>query len=229
MTEIVLQRPDVGPVEKEIAPILSQAQGIAVRNKDEHKLALHVILDISAKERFIQDLFADSKKAAHQAHRSITALEKSLLEPLTKAKRVVAIKCDEYEEAERRRADAERRRLEDEARKKQEEDKKLDAILAAESGDDNEAEAILEQPVVVPAVKVESEAAKVEGVSTQKRYSAEVTDKMALIKYVAANPEWECMLDPNMPVLNRMAVSMRENLNVPGVRVIVKTVRAIKR
>ncbi len=95
------------------------------------------------------------------------------------------------------------------------------------SGESAEAEAILEETVEAPVVRVEPRLANVDGVRTQRRYKAEVTDKMELIRYVATHPEWTGLLDPNMPALNGLARSQREALSIPGVKAVAHDTKAV--
>ena len=77
-------------------------------------------------------------------------------------------------------------------------------------------------------IHVAPQVATVEGVSSMTRWSAEVTDLIELVKYVAAHPEWLSLLEPAMPNLNRLAVAQRQALSIPGVRAISRTVRATR-
>jgi len=85
-----------------------------------------------------------------------------------------------------------------------------------------------QEPVAAPVIHVAPQVAQVEGVSSMTRWSAEVTDLMELVKYVAAHPEWLSLLEPAMPNLNRLAVAQRQALSIPGVRAISRTVRATR-
>ncbi|WP_347467575.1 hypothetical protein [Burkholderia stagnalis] len=57
------------------------------------------------------------------------------------------------------------------------------------------------------------------GVSTRKVWKAEVSDKLALIRYVAAHPEYVDLLDANMPAINKLALALKLNCPLDGVRV----------
>jgi hypothetical protein len=104
----------------------------------------------------------------------------------------------------------------------------MDAIEAEAEGDSAAAEAILAEPVSAPIVTVAPQVAKVDGVSSTTRWSAEVMDLMMLVRYVAAHPEWVSLLEANMPNLNRLAISQHEALSIPGVRAVKTTVRSMR-
>ena len=68
-----------------------------------------------------------------------------------------------------------------------------------------------------PVIQVAPEVSKVQGVSTAKRWTAEVTDKLKLIQFVAVNPAWQHLLEPSMKDLNALARAQRQALQIPGV------------
>jgi hypothetical protein len=68
----------------------------------------------------------------------------------------------------------------------------------------------------------------VEGVSTATRYRAEVVDLLALVRYVAANPHMVNLLVANGPALNAQARSLREAMQLPGVKVVKETDRRVR-
>lgn len=71
---------------------------------------------------------------------------------------------------------------------------------------------LITAPVVTPI-------AQTKGVSSRKVWKAEVSDKLALIQYVAAHPEFIGLLDANMPAINKIALALKKNCPLAGVRV----------
>ena len=57
------------------------------------------------------------------------------------------------------------------------------------------------------------------GVSTRKVWKAEISDKLALIRFVAEHPEYVDLLDANMPAVNKIALALKLNCPLAGVRV----------
>lgn len=229
MNTITLSTPDTEQMQTQVIPFARDANGLAVVNQQSHAAGLSLIARIASVEREVVDLFAEPKRAAHAAHKAITEAEKKLLTPLQSARSLISGKCDTYEREQRRLAQAEQARLEREAREREEQKRLEDSVLAQEAGEADEAQAILESPVIVPAVHVAPAVAEVEGVGTQTRWSAEVTNLHELIVFVAAHPEWVSLLEPSMPSLNRLAVTQRQNMNIPGVRAVPKTIRTVSR
>jgi len=77
-------------------------------------------------------------------------------------------------------------------------------------------------PIAAPAI------IKTQGVSTRKVWKAEVADKIALVRYVAAHPEYVDLLDANMPNVNKIALALKANCPLDGVRVFEDSVLAAR-
>jgi hypothetical protein len=225
---ILIERPGPPAVVAELAPVVQAAHAFEVTDVDTNAVALQRVRSLRLGERVIEDHFANAKKAASDAHKSIVAAVNGLVGPLAAARSIYDRKAAEYEQAERKKAAVEQARLQAEARKQEEERSLLAAIEAEEAGDGATSAAIMAEPVSVPMVTVAPAVAKVEGVSTRTNWAAEVFDLLALVKYVAEHPEWLSLVEANEPNLNRMAVSQHEALAFPGVRAVSKTVRSTR-
>lgn len=81
------------------------------------------------------------------------------------------------------------------------------------------------QLVTAPVVTA---APKTAGVSTRKVWKAEVSDKLALIRYVAEHPEYVDVLDVNMPAVNKLVLALKANCPLAGVRVFEDSVIAAR-
>lgn len=220
MTTTLSALPDSGPVEKENQPLIAHVTAMQVTSKDEHGSALEVYRAIALREKAVKAFFADFKEKAHQAHKAICDKETAVLAPLAQAKAIASQKINTYTAAEEKRKREEEVRLQEQARKDAEERQIADAEQAQKDGRAEEAESILNQETEVPIVKVQTKTAKIAGVGTQKRWSAEVTDRAALIKWVAAHPENAELLEPNMPALNKLAIALKAGFNIPGCKAV---------
>ena len=227
-SNIVIARPDEAEIRNEYSPVVEQAVGLEVCNKPQHESAQICLRVLRSAKNRVKDRLDPIISDAHKAHRGLTKLRGDLLKPLDEADRIVNGKIDTYEEEQARLADEIRRAAEAEARKLEEERRLMEAIEAEKDGDQAEADAILAEPIETPTIQVETETAKVDGISHRTSWSALVVDTMALIRYVAANPEWSNLLQPDMPALNGLARSQRNALKIPGVRAVPKTVRAVR-
>lgn len=91
---------------------------------------------------------------------------------------------------------------------------------AANAAAQAEASRIAQEPITAPVVRVAPAVAEVKGVANTGRWKAEMIDKLALIRHVAENPQWVHVLTADMTVLNGLARSQKEMLQMPGVRAV---------
>lgn len=223
---ILIERPKPTALVAEMAPVVALARSFAVTDIDSDRMAQEYGQKLRRAEKSWTEYCEPARKKVDEAKKAILALRDGILGPWAEARSIFFAKSDEFQAAERRKAEDESRRLQALARKEEEERQLLAAIEAEGRGDTQEAEAILREPLGVPVVTVAPAIAKVEGVSSTTRWSAEVHDLHELVKYVAGRPEWISLLEPAMPNLNRLAVAQREALEIPGVRAVSKTVRS---
>lgn len=228
-TSIVIARPDHAGVKAASTSLADRARAVAViSNTDEHAHACELLKSVAACKAEVERKFAEPKKLAHDAHKSIVALEKELLVPLDTARMNLSRVIGAYEETERRRAVEAQRVLEAEARRQEEERQIQDAIELEESGDAAGAAAVLEEPVQVPVLVVAPQFTQVSGVSSRETWSCEVIDKARLVAYVAAHPEWLHLLDVNTTAANGLARSQKGALAIPGLRAIATRGMAVR-
>ncbi len=78
---------------------------------------------------------------------------------------------------------------------------------------------MLQQTATLVSAPVAAAPRKTAGVSTRMVWKAEVSDKLALIRYIAEHPEYVDLLDANMPAVNKIALALKANCPLKGVRV----------
>lgn len=225
---IVKQPPNEEQLRSNYSPVIARADGIEVLTQDDHEDASLCFKDIHQAKNRVRTEMDPIISDANQVHKKLTSLRKRLLAPLELAGEIIKGKLDVYETEQRRIAEAATKKAEEEALEKEEERRLQEAFEKVEEGDDDEAAAILDEPVEAPVIKVEPKIAKVEGMSQRVSYKADVTDKKALICYVATHPQWSNLLDPNMAALNGLARSQKDEFSLPGVQVKKETVRAVR-
>lgn len=140
---------------------------------------------------------------------------------------------------EKRKADeaaAQAQRAVEEARKAGDADGAELAALEAADAEETARRAALEQaaikaePIAPPAVvKVAPALASVAGVSTRTTWRAEVTDLLALVKYVAEHPEWLSLLKADETALNGIARSQKNRMQIPGVKAVEESGFSVRR
>ena len=204
-----------------------QARALVIRDQDTYECAGAMATDVVRLRKQIEAEFKPSKEATDKAHKAVVAMERKYVAPLAEAEKIIKGSMATYSAEQERERRAEQARLQEIARR-QEEDKRLaEAEYLAACGEEKAAEARLDAPIAVPVV-VAPPPPRAEGVSFRDLWSAEVVDLGALIKHVAAHPEWANLLTPNMTALNQLAKAQKEALNMPGVRALCSRSTAVR-
>ena len=97
-------------------------------------------------------------------------------------------------------------------------ERSVDGAMAQERAIVEEA---MRAPIAPVTVTPTYQAAK--GISTPKRYSATVTNKRTLIEFVAMNPQYLSLLEPNQSALDKLARALENNYHIPGTQLVCTT------
>jgi hypothetical protein len=194
-----------------------EAVDLPIQTPGEYEAAGEILKTIKALRAEITATFRPIIQKAHQTHKEALQQLGQHEAPLDHAEKVLKAKMLVYVEKERERAEAEKRRQEDAERARIEDERLATAQEFAEAGLTDEADRFLTAPVVVPPVTVQAEA-KLDGVHTMERKTAEVVDFMALIQAVAMGQVPIDCLAFVPAVLNAWA---RDGREVPGVKIAV--------
>lgn len=217
-------------LEQKALTLPEQVKGIAITNQPTYELAAAKLLDVAAMRREITEYHKPLKQKAHEAHKAICDAEARMLAPVAQAEQILKRGIAAYETEQRHKAEEERRRLEEEERRRREEEIEAAAQQAeAEGASVEEVQAIIEQPVVVPAVRPEPTFTPVAGVSTRGVWKAEVVSIRELCRAVAEGRASAELVAPNMTALNGLARAMKQTFNIPGCRVVRDTAVAAGR
>jgi hypothetical protein len=195
------------------------ANAFVVDSNEKYREGSDILVEIGRKKAKVSALFDPIKKAMNGALAIVRGQESDLSGPVDRARATLEPKLIGWKRQQDEIAAAERRRLEDEARRIAESKRKKEIESLKNEGMKEVAKDLARTPVVVPAVHVES-VPKVEGVSTSKRYKAEVVDLMALVKAIAAGKQPLYLVEPVMPALNQIASRGKEKMDVPGVKAV---------
>lgn len=205
-----------------------RARAAVIRSVESYTAAAELLQGMKALRKRIAETFDPHIKRAFESHRALTREKADAEAPLAEAERIVKDAMVAWDtEQERIRIEAQRKA--DEEARQREEQERLDRAAAMERegnefGDDamvKEANALINEPApVVVAAPVAKATPKVSGITYRTTYSARVTDVMALVRFVAANPSHVALLTPNLTALNAQARSLKTALRIPGVQVI---------
>lgn len=210
--------------------LLAEAEALKVTDQNTHALALDGLRRATEAERAVDALFDEPVSAANKAHKFLTGLRSTVKAHPSRAKALFGAKAIEYEAEARRQAEEEARRREEAARKAEQDRLLADAVSA---GTPEEQEAILNEPVTVPVVHVAPAVAKVAGVTSRTTYGAAGDNLNAFLCHIAGvprlkHPELVTGVTFNGPGLNALARAMRDNLNLPGVRLVKELSKSVR-
>lgn len=184
--------------------------------------------DIKALQKQITERFEPAVSAANKAHKELTKLRSSLLEPLESAERTLKNRVAIYLQEKQRLAIEEQRRNEAEARRKAEEERLASAAQLEAQGRVAEAQAEIEAPFEAPVAEAKPVVEAPKGFSTREVWSAECLNLHELCKFVAANPQMIGLISPNQKALDAFAKSMKKDFKVPGCRAVMTATGSVR-
>jgi hypothetical protein len=195
-------------LSRESHSLLQQANAITVTNAEDYGDAATVLKGVKTLRKRVSEEFGPAVKAAHQAHKTMKALEQKFDLPLVACESRIKTTMAGWERAERERARAEEERLRAEAQRA-EEDRRIKEAEALESAGKSEAaEQLLNAPVPATAVVVKPSVPKVDGVSTRETWKFEIVNEDAIPR--------EYMM-PDEKKIGAHVRSMKRRANIPGV------------
>jgi hypothetical protein len=171
---------------------------------NEQRMGITRLMD-EAKKRVVEVY----RPALERLDQAKTALSGLMLDYTKEQERLAKIETDKAEAL----AKIERDRLMEEAAKAEESGDVEMAVVHAAT-----AEMVVAQAPVYTAPKAA-------GVSSTTKWSAEITDKAALLRYIldTENPMVDLeAITINMPALNKLAVALKDKMKLPGVKAVSK-------
>ena len=210
------------PLEKESTDLVKRANDTgSIVTADHYEQAVIIGKALRSMKKGIEEFFSPIKTAAHKAWKEVCSTENRLKEPVEAAQKALDRKIGIYlDEQERKRQEAER--IAREAALKAEQDRLLaEASHLSETGQQEQAEQVLDQAVNVeaPPVVMPSAVPKISGASQRTGWKFEVTDLQALVKAVAEGKVPIGAIKADEVFLGQMARAMKANMKWPGVRV----------
>jgi len=201
--------------------ILARVTGIEIKTNEEFD---HAAIDLKRVKAKAKELDATRKSITQPidaAKKRVMDFFREPLDFLARAEKELKrgmITYQDRQEQIRLQAEAKAR---EQARKERE---KLEAQAArlAEKGKAEAAQARLEAAEHIPSPVVNIPKPEVKGVSTREIWSAEVTDKRALVKAVADGIVPDVVLSVDMKILNAQARALKSALNYPGVKAVME-------
>lgn len=221
-------------LKQEIAPIVSQAMDLIIRNPEQSIEAQEVLKGIKSKQKRITEFFVPLKQAAHVTWKKICDTEASYLDPLKNAEAAIKEKVITFTREEERKqqeiakvAEAkrqaeerkERERIEEQARKAREAGKveKAEAL-------EQKAEAVTIAPVFTPP----PQPLKAEGSAFKKTWVGKCVSIMDLLKAIVEGKAPVSLIEINESAINTAAKTYKNTMTIPGLRFYEKTQMSVR-
>lgn len=238
---------EIATLAQHATTLAAEVEALTVTDATSFELAGEMVKSIVAYIKRVGDVLDPICAATDAAHTTAVRQRNVLLKPAKDAKRLLGDRMATWEQEQaniRREADEavrrERERREAEARaaaaaeqrrlREAAETRRLEEAVALEAkGDVAGAERLIDAPVIVPTVAPARVVMppvrptlppRVEGISFRDVWSAEVDDLTALVRAVAEGTVPITLVLANEPELNRMARTLKTQMQVPGVRVV---------
>ena len=209
--------------------VVNDTGTLTIKDNAGYEHAAVVLKDYTAQEKALLEKQKSLIDPLNVTKNGVWDLFKSPLDFLGKGRKKIKAAMITYQDKLENERLAEEKRLEaiaEKERKYQEGLAKKRLETATKNDNEDRIEEIEEEIEEIQhtsvAPVVASNRPKIQGVSTRVTWSAELTDKMALIKAVAAGLAPETLLDVNMPTANQMARAMKSHLNYPGIKAVSK-------
>jgi hypothetical protein len=167
---------EANEIQERALTVPEQAKAIIIITNEDYTRAGEILLTIKDIRKEIDATFDPIIKKAHEAHKEAVAQKKKIDAPLIEAEGIIKPRISDYLAEQERIRRAEENRLREIARKEEEERQLMEAIAAEQAGETEEAAAIINEPVYVAPVVVPKSVPKIQGVSTQKRWTFRVVD-----------------------------------------------------
>lgn len=210
---------EISQLQKEVNPILVQANEIQIHNATTYQNAADFLKSLKSSQKKVLDFFSPMKKKAHETWKAICLREKQIIEPIQKCETTIKQKMVHYQAAEEQRRQAEEQRLqaEAEARAEKERQRKLkeaEKLKTPELKDQRITEA---ESIEAPVITVQPETPKVSGISTRRTWKAKITDKKAFLKAAIKDSNLLGFITIEQTKLDKIAQATQGELNYPGI------------
>lgn len=185
--------------ESQKSDLVSQANGLEIKSEVDNLKATSLLAVIKKARKTIDETFKPMLDSAKATMNTIKQERGKFIDPLEEAEESLRERMSRFLIAEeKRRAELQ---------------KKADAKFQ-KSAEKAEAKGtpITVAPVIIAPIQT------AQGASISKRWFAEVTDLKALCRAVADGHLPIEYVQPNMVVLNKVAVALKEGFVVPGVK-----------
>lgn len=227
---LVYESPKQDRLLTKTSVMLNTAQALVIDSPTMFKAANDELVRIKGFYKQLDEQRKSITKPMDDAKKAVMDLFREPLTRLEQAEGVIKRGMLAYTQEQERIAREEQARRDEVARKQREEAeaaaRKAEEEAKAQAAAGNaaaaaeklaEAQAAAQVAAVTVAAPVAPYVPKVTGTTVRGTWKAKVTDKIALIKFIAEHPEWTHLLDINESQLNALARGQKADLKLPGV------------
>ena len=177
MTETaVIERPNTQALATESRSQLDVAQRMTVDSPESYDLAAVIKRELQTLRKRIADTFDPIIAKWHEGHKSTIAAKRELDTPPAKAMKIIEDKRLTWQAEEERKRRAEEDRLRAIEMKRAEDAKLAEATRLEAEGRKDQAEAVLEAPIVATPVVLRSTVPKSDGVSVRTTWAFRIVE-----------------------------------------------------
>ncbi len=231
-------------VQQEVMPLSEPALIIRVQNQPTLTQANDMFLVLRQMRKKIGDVFDPIIEAAKESKRKADATraeavrqKEKIEEPLLRAEAYLNGQITDYKREQDRIREEEQEKLRQQAikdemdrRKKEEEEKLAQAAELEKAGATEEAEMLVQEtiqqqqePIQVHVAPPTTQKVELNGMANVTTWHAEVVSIRELCLAIGQGRQPTTLVDPNMPNLNRQAISLKGEMRIPGVKAISET------
>jgi len=205
--------------QKEISPLVEQAQHIQITNDQEFLAAQDYLIANTKARKIVVGMLDPFREKAYQNWKDTVAEIKKWTDPLDEARSIVEPRVLSYERTEHQKRlllQQEWQRLEGERIET------LKNEMASRESDPLKKQEILDQDLTIPPTIIQ-DPPKRKGAISFSVWKAEVVDLKRLVEAVAAGHVPLSYIQPNTKLLNEMALALKSELEIPGVKAVCET------
>lgn len=209
----------VAKYETEALTLAQQAGELRIHDQQSYDQGMHFLEGVRHFRRQLDAEYDPLIHTTNQAHNQAIALKRRIEKPAIQAELIVKQRKVGFDLEQRRIQDEEQRRREAEAKRIHEESVLKQAEHAEGLGMPRATvDAILDQPDIAPPPAAPPMHRIDKRVYTRNVWKGEITDMKALIAAAASGKAPPTLLQGNQTAINALAKSLRDTMDIPGLR-----------
>ncbi len=215
----VIPMPPQQELQRKATQWTELARDFKIADKATYELAAEHLQTIKGLQAEADKTFDPIIRKAHEAHKEALAQKKRINDPLLQAESLLKSTMGAYVREQERKRQEEERRLREQQERLAAEQREAEIEEAEAAGASvEEVAAIAEAPLRYAPVIV-TQPPRTAGISSREIWKAEITSMQALVKFVAANPQYLNLLQANTAAIGGLARSLKSTMHIPGIRV----------